>query len=127
MALLAIVGMLGACLLLTARLDRQTTQATAEATQANYVVDSVLSALLADRLADLHVSAQGIAYGALDANPATAERQCIDYPDEACDPALASIEPTRGHLEAPGQPLPGRRNALQQRPRERSRPGGHRW
>jgi hypothetical protein len=93
LALLAIVGTLGACLLLMARLDRQTTQATADAAQAESVVDGVLASLLAERLADLHLSAAGVPYGALDAHIVTAERQCIDYPDEDCDPALACIEP----------------------------------
>lgn len=92
-ALLAIVGMLGSVLLLTARLDRQRASVSAEIAQADQTIDGILTALVADRLADLHISSEGIPYGALDANPALAERQCMDYPDEACDAALACIEP----------------------------------
>jgi len=87
--LLTVIAMLGATFLVIAHMDRKQNRALANAAPITMrsVARNELTRICADRLADLHIGANGPYSNASDAN------ETIDYPHENTDPALASIEP----------------------------------
>ena len=92
--LLVIIAILGSSFLLISHMDRQQSAAISAAAPMDHVARGILDMLVADRLADLHIDANG-PYGAV-----TDRQQTIDYPGETADKALADFESTWGGSEA---------------------------